>query len=180
MRAEALPLDAASRESIMGGMRTTKLFLAVLVPTLALLVGMAAADSLRPGMSLPQLTLSDQHDAKMKADANVRYVLFTRDMAAGDLVKDVLAEGGGERLAAARAIYVSDISRMPRLVTRLFAMPSMRKRGYRIFLDRDGTATAAFPSEEGKVTAIDTTEGTIVRIKMLGSADELRALLDAR
>jgi len=175
-----LLLDGASRERIMVAMRSMRSFLALLVLVIVPYVGIAMAESVRPGLPLPQLALTDQHDAKMTADANVRYVLFTRDMAAGDLVKEVLAEGGGERLAAARAIYVSDISRMPRLVTRLFALPSMRKRGYRIYLDRDGSATATFPSEEGKVTAIDTTEGTIVRIKMLGTADELRALLDAR
>ena len=98
----------------------------------------AQAEPLRPGMAMPEIRLMAQHDAAVTIGAEVRYVLVTRDMDSGDLVKEALAENGGATLEAARAVYVSDISRMPGVITKLFALPAMRKRGYRILLDRDG------------------------------------------
>lgn len=149
--------------------------------TLPLLVGVlastAAAEPLRPGLPLPAIQLDDQHGAPAPIGREVRLVLFTRDMDGGNLVKAALAEDGAQRLAAASAVYVSDISRMPGLITRIFALPSLRKRPYRIVLDRDGEATAAFPAEAGKVTVLTLADGSIQEIQVIESAEGLRALL---
>ena len=51
-------------------------------------------------------------------------------------------------------LYVADIHGMPSFIARMFAIPSMQKRPYPMLLDRDGAATARFPSEEGKATLL--------------------------
>ena len=143
---------------------------------LVALVAAARAATLAPGMALPPLSLADQHDVAAPIGADTRVVIFTRDMDAGDVAKEALAEHAA-LLAAAHAVYVADISRMPSLVAKLFALPAMRKRPYRMLLDRDGTATASFPSREGEVTLLWVRDGTIERIDYVASADALRAAL---
>jgi hypothetical protein len=138
------------------------------------------AEPLRLGMAMPEIRLMDQHDVAVTIGAEVRFIVVTRDMDSGDLVKEALAENGGATLESARAVYVSDISRMPGVITKLFALPAMRKRGYRILLDRDGKATADIPNEEGKITVLELAGGAIARIHYVSTVEGLRALLAAK
>jgi len=137
------------------------------------------AAGLGPGTNLPALTLNDQHDAPGQIDATTWMVLFTRDMDASKVAKEALAENGEHLLDKAGVIYVADIARMPGFVTRFFAVPAMRKRPYRMFLDREGDATASFPTEEGHVTLIRLDGLTIRRVEHLDSAWALRRALRA-
>ena len=144
---------------------------------LVVALGAAAwATTLAPGMALPPLTLTDQHDVAATVGAETRVLLFTRDMDAGDVAKEALAEHAA-LLEAAHAVYVADISRMPSLVAKLFALPAMRKRPYRMLLDRDGTATADFPARAGEVTLLRLHDGTIERVDYAASAEAVRAAL---
>jgi hypothetical protein len=144
---------------------------------LLFLVSSAHAEPLAPGMHLPEIRLADQHDKEASVGAEVRAILFTRDMDAGGLVKEALSEKGDEMLATAGAVYVSDISGMPGVIAKLFAVPSMSKRPYRMLLDRDGKVTADFPSEKGKVTVLHVENGKIESVEYLKSAGEVRAML---
>lgn len=157
-------------------MHPTRMGLPCLLVISVLWVGVAAAEPVRAGDPLPAIELEDQHGVTATIDAGVRYVLFTRDMDGGKVVQEVLQDDGQQRLDAVRAVYVSDISRMPGLVTRLFALPSLRKRGYRILLDRDGTATATIPSEPGTVTVLELVAGTVEGVRTIRSAEGLGAL----
>lgn len=150
---------------------------AALAAAMALVAVSVAAATLGAGMSLPTLALTDQNDASATIGPDVRLVLFTRDMAAADIVKEALADNGVALLDTAHAVTVSDISSMPRLITRLFALPAMRKRPYRMILDRDGTPTADFPSEKGKVTVLVVDQSKIERVEYIDTAAALRARL---
>ena len=140
----------------------------------------AHAEPLRAGARLPELRLSDQHGVEASVGADDEIVIFSRDMDGGNIVKAALAEQGGATLAAAGAVYVANIAAMPSVITSLFALPSMRKRDYPIALDRDGKATADFPSKEGNVTVMKLDNGTVSQIDFVDSADALRAMLKAR
>lgn len=134
--------------------------------------------TLAPGALLPPLALDDQHDVPVTVGPTTRVLLFTRDMDAGAIVKEALAEHGA-LLGRAQALYVSDISAMPSMVATVFAVPAMRNRPYRMMLDRDGTATADFPAEPGKVTLLRLTDLRIDAIEYLDSAAAVRAALAA-
>ncbi len=139
----------------------------------AVLATAALAEPLAPGAAMPPLTLADQHDAAAGVDANTRLVVFTGDMDASDHVKEALAADGAQQLAAAGAVWVANISRMPRVITRLFALPSLRKRPYRMLLDRDGKATADFPATSGRVTLLYLDRLRIERIDYADSAAQV-------
>jgi hypothetical protein len=141
--------------------------------------GTAHAETLGPGAMLPALTLADQHGEEATIGSETRMILFTRDMDAAKLAKAALAEDGAALLTRARAVYVSDIARMPSMITSIFAIPAMKRRPYRMFLDRDGTATADLPSEEDAVTVIHLDERTVTRVEYVDGELMLRKALRA-
>ena len=129
------------------------------------------------GDALPPLALRDQNDVDVRIDAATRLVLFTRDMSSGGLVKEALAEGGKETLAAAHAVYVSDVSGMPSLVRSAFALPGLRKRPYPVALDEGGTATRTLPFRAGQVTVLALAAGKVTAIGFAATSTDLAALL---
>jgi len=62
---------------------------------------------------------------------------------------------------------------MPRLVAKLFALPSMRRRPYPMLLDRDGQTTARLPDVAGTVTVISLERLKITRVEQLTDSAEL-------
>ena len=91
--------------------------------------------------------------------------------------KEALEETPPGFLAERQAVYVSAISGMPRLITRMFAIPSMRDRSYSVWLDRDGDATARLPTERGKATLIFFRDREITRVEHLATPEDVRRVL---
>lgn len=152
-------------------LRLTSLVLVLAAPALA------GAATLGVGSAVPAMTLADQHDAQAVIGPGVRILVLTRDMAAGDVVKDGFGGMDQAALDLRGAVYVADISGMPSMVASMFAIPKMRDRSYRIVLDRDGAATRDFPYAEGRPTVLVVENATIVRVAQPASGDELRVLL---
>ena len=134
-------------------------------------VQVAAAVMLAPGMPIPVITLADQHDVKASVGPETRMVIFARDMDAADIVEKALDGDGAALLLDAGALFVSDIAGMPGMIRKLVAVPAMRKRPYRILLDRDGIATANMPVEKGKVTVLHLDALKINAVEYVGSAE---------
>jgi hypothetical protein len=145
--------------------------------SLVLVVSAAAAEPLAMGMRMPVFTLDDQHEVQATIGKDTRIVVFARDMDAAEIAEEAFSENGARLLADAGAVFVSDIHRMPRIITRLFALPSMRKRPYRMLLDREGVTTADFPAQEEKVSLIRLDGLEIKGIEYIDSAAQLRAAL---
>jgi hypothetical protein len=130
----------------------------LLVSALFLASGAGADETPAPygeGDRMVPFTLEDQHGEPASVDDRVRVVLFAADMDAGDLVNEALEPDASlHDLAAHGAVFVSDIHRMPALISRLFALPSMRRRPYRMLLDREPGPTLRLPRQEGRVTVL--------------------------
>ena len=154
------------------------------IPVLLLSLGWLAACSspapppatYGPGSVLPSAQLEDQFGALHPLDESLRLVLFSRDMEGGAILREVLAVHP-DVLARLQAVYVADISGMPGLIASMRAIPRMRDRPYPTLLDRDGTVTAAFPSEPGKATLLRLERRQIQAVSFLDSASQLRDAL---
>jgi hypothetical protein len=88
-----------------------------------------------------------------------------------------LAQDGGKLLTDAGAVYVADISRMPAMIAKMFAVPAMRRRGYPVLLDRDGSLTRDWPRVAGQLTMIGLDRLTVRSVKQVASVSDLRAQL---
>jgi len=145
---------------------------------LGLLVPLAAgADVYSVGSEFEPFSIEDQHGQTHQLDASVEAVLFSRDMKGGDLIKAALADVGPSFLEQHHAVYLADISGMPRLIARMFAIPKMRKRPYPMLLDRDGSLSERFPGVERKATVVSLAKLRVTAIQHFTTEDDLMRAL---
>jgi len=148
---------------------------------LALLLLVTAASAQGPTVvpdRLETFELPDQHGVTHRVGDDVRVLLLSRDMDGGAIVRAALETKGEEAasfLATRGVVYVADVSGMPGIVRRLFALPRMRSRPYPVLLDTTGDVTRSLPSEEGRATAIWLDELRPVGVEFFASADDLLA-----
>ncbi len=155
-------------------MRIVKIVLCV---ALLLGAGTAVAEPWAVGDRIAEFSLEDQHGETGSVDASTQQILFSRDMDGGKYLKEGLADVEPDFLAGKKAVYVADISRMPSLITRMFALPGMRKRPYPMLLDRVGNTTHRLPDVEEQATLIYLKRLKITRVEHVDSANGVRELL---
>jgi hypothetical protein len=155
--------------------------LAALMCAVALSLPLRAdAAPLTEGSAMPTLSLNDQHDKPAAVSPQTRWVVFTAEKPVSDMVSAVLAgepAGVADRL---RLVYVADISGMPALVTRMFALPKLRELPFPIALVREApqvTQVADIPRVKGAATVLRLDKGRVAQVATIRLADELRTLL---
>ena len=80
-------------------------------------------------------------------------------------------------LASRQAVYLADMSRMPGLITRTFALPALREQPFRIGVSLNETHLADWPRQAEAVTLIHLDQGRVQRIEFAGSEAELQRAL---
>jgi hypothetical protein len=151
--------------------------MALLASISLVIAGASGAEPYAVGDRIEPFDLRDQHDLEHRVDESTEIVLLSRNMAAGKVIKQALEAAGSEALRDRHAVYVADISGMPGLVARLFAIPSMRKRSYPMLLDRDGEASARLPDGGDRATLIRCNGLEITHIGHFEDPAELRSEL---
>ena len=129
------------------------------------------------GDKLLTLSLYDQYDKAGFINEQTQVILFSRDKAGGDLLSSALSKIPDNYFSKHNIIFISDISKMPGLISKYMAIPSMRKKNYSILLDRDGSSTKKFPDHVDTATLINIESLQIINIIHLGSSDEIKQAL---
>lgn len=137
----------------------------------------AGAAELQVGDTAPALSLNDQHDTPRTTLSARRFLLFSADKDGANLADEVLEGQTAEMLEQAGLTYVADISGMPSMVTKMFAMPKLRKRPYPVLLGRTSEDTMTLPRQAGHVTVIEIVSGSVTAIDCMGDAGAVRARL---
>jgi len=96
-------------------------------------------------------TFEDQWDKPQVLNETIEWVIFTHEMDGGVWVKDSLHNLEVSDLANKNWIYIADISGMPSLIGRLFALPKMRDYKFPMALAREEEMTADWPKKEDYV-----------------------------
>lgn len=128
--------------------------------------------------SMQNLLLRDQHETPVKVSANIRYVIFAHDMSGKDLVKEMLEEKPADYLDTHDALFVADVSGMPRIIARMFAYPSMRKLPYRMLLDEVGNRTADWERRDSAVTLYRVDNFRVTGFEFIDSVAALEAAIN--
>jgi hypothetical protein len=137
--------------------------------------------ALEPGERLAPWTLLDQHDVPYTLNDETRILLVARDMDGAKLVNAALEGKPKGYLDERQAVFLADISRMPRIIASLFALPKMRDYNYRILLDRDARIAPRYLAGEGEVLWLQLEDGKLVEQRVFREAKALkRALAAAR
>ncbi len=141
---------------------------------LALVLSLAAgAAPILPGAVFPALALEDQHGRTVSTSANTRLVLFAADKAASDLINEVLAARPAGVLDGLGAVYFADISAMPALVTRMFALPALREMPFAVGLGREAGQLADLPRQKGAATIVRLVDGKVASIEYARNVGQL-------
>ncbi|WP_457979149.1 FAD/FMN-containing dehydrogenase [Ectopseudomonas composti] len=138
-----------------------------------------AALAVEPGERLAPWTLLDQHDVPYTLSEQTRVLLVARDMDGAKLVNTALEDKPKGYLEQRQAIFLADVSRMPRIIATLFALPKMRDYNYRILLDRDARIAPRYPAGEGEVLLLRLDGLQVVSQQALTNTDDLRQALEA-
>lgn len=124
------------------------------------------------GSNIPEIALENQNEEAVKISPETKWLVFVAEKDISKIVTDYLNESKFN-LDAAKVIYVSDISGMPSLITKMVALPKMKKYDFKIALDRTGDATKSWPKESGKATVVQLDQMKVQQVKYLGSKDEV-------
>ena len=135
--------------------------------------------ALEPGERLAPWTLLDQYEQPYSLDDGLQVLLVARSMEGGKLVSAALEGQPKGYLEARHAVFVADISRMPALVSSLFAVPAMRDYNYRVLLDRESRVVSRYPGDESRVLWLRLEQGRLLEQREFADAAALRAALES-
>jgi len=150
-----------------------------LIPRRALFAALAliplglGAAALESGAELPALKLSDQFDKPVVIGPATQVLVFTAEKPASDLVIKVLGSKPKGALESLGLVYVADISAMPAVISRMFALPKLRELPFSVALAREATAVADLPRRAGFATVIHLKSGRITQVRYAQTETQL-------
>lgn len=124
------------------------------------------------GSQFSEVSLENQFAEPVKVSSSTKWVVFVAEKDISKIVTEVLQEEK-PNLDVAEVIYVSDISGMPSFITKMVALPKMRKYDFKVALDKEGDTTKVWPRQPGKATFIALDNLKITEIKYLGTKSEV-------
>jgi len=135
-------------------------------------------ESLQVGDDFKLLEYETQKDEKVSLPQQTKTLVLTSEMEASKIAHEVFEKLGDEYLRQNSIAFVSDIHRMPFLITKFVALPKMRTYNYTIHLIKEEGLSKDFPKEKGKLTIISLDNFKIKSIQFAASAEELKKLLE--
>ena len=135
------------------------------------------ASPLEAGNTWPPLSLKDQNDQPVVIDSTTRHVIFAAEKSVSDMVSRTLGPHGKASLLQAKAVYVADISGMPAVISRMFAIPKLRELSFSVGLVRDAALTNDVARRKGAATVITLDGGQIKQIQFAENEGQLRQVL---
>lgn len=160
--------------------RSIILSLAVLIlaSSLTLHAEELATPTLVVGNPLPEINYTNQWEELSPIPVEITKVLFIADMDASKIIHPILEKEGKGYLESKQAVLISDIHRMPSLISKFVALPKMKSYPYTLRLVREEKLADPFPRTKGSVTMIQLKEGKITKIQITNLETEIRSFLD--
>ena len=101
-------------------------------------------------------------------------MVFSADKAGNGIVQETLSPLPADTLSRLKAVYLADISAMPTVITRLFALPKLRELPFPIGLGREAAQLADLPRQAGMATVLRLQDNKLANVKYAKDASELR------
>ncbi len=135
------------------------------------------AQTINVGDTLPTITLQDQFEKTHTISSQSKRILVAFDKDASDVLKEFLLKKEGDFLTKNQTVYIGDISGMPSLISRFFAIPKMKKYPFSIlFLDDKNRNT--FSKKEDMVSVYTLEDGKIKNISYISTKEELEKIFN--
>ena len=118
------------------------------------------------GDTLPNIILADQFEKQHQVNEKDKLLILTFEKDIAEKVKQYLEVQTTDFLKKNQAKYISDISKMPSMITSLFAIPKMKKYPFPIMLIYDAYGKN-FSQKKGKITVYRIHKNKIVSIEFI-------------
>ena len=149
---------------------------------LPLLAACASAPPVTPialGEKVNFARLKDQFGNPFENPGAIEYLVFSDEMESSRAARNSFQQVDSVCYESGRLVFVSNVSGMPRLITKLVAVPKMRKYGFPVWLDYDGEATEALPVKEDHVSVIYVHNSHVTQIHFVKEEQALQNKLIA-
>lgn len=136
--------------------------------------------TLKVGDSLPEINYTNQWEEPSPIPKETTKVFFIADMDASKIIHPILEKENKGYLESKQAVLISDIHRMPSLITRFVALPKMKSYPYTLRLVREEKLADPFPRTKGSLTMIQLKEGKVLKILISNQEAEVKQFLDGK
>jgi hypothetical protein len=129
--------------------------------------------------SFSAITFETQHETKMALDNITNWVFFAKSKDGSKMLQQVFKDLKVDKqwLVEKKAIYVGDISGMPSLIARFFALPKMRDYNFPIALDKEGDITKDWQGKTEFVTIYKIKNLQVLETIQLDEVDKLKQFM---
>ncbi len=134
------------------------------------------AAQLNTGEKIPTFSINDQFEKAQIIPSSTKTIIVAGNKDASDTIKDYLLSIEGDSLSKNNAVYIADISGMPSLITKFFALPKMKKYPFKILL-LDDTNKDKFLMQEDKITIYEVEDQLVKEVKYITTKEELAAYI---
>lgn len=130
--------------------------------------------ALEVGQNLAGFKVENQFEESMELNTETQWLLFSKDMKPAKVLAEYLNKNKMD-LGASKILIVSDVSKMPAFVSKMFAIPKMKKYSFKMGLDKTGELSKDWPAKETAVTAIKLSNFKIESIEYLSTVEEMNS-----
>lgn len=130
------------------------------------------ANSFNVNDTVATISLPDQFDKIHTINGETKTLIVSFEKGTGAEINDFLGAQDPTFLETHHAAYIANISEMPSLITKFFAMPKMKKYKYPVLLINDESDTR-FDAQEGKSTVYKLENGLIKEISFISTQEEI-------
>ena len=134
------------------------------------------ANDFNVNTKIPHFSLPDQFDKIHTINEDVTTIIVSFEKGTGAMVNEFLSEQDKSYLAQHHAVFIANISGMPMIITKMFALPKMRDYAHNILLIYDEN-DKRFISKEGKSTVYKLDNGIVKDLFYVSSFNEIKQAL---
>ena len=124
-----------------------------------------------------KFSLPNQFDKMETVDKTIKTIIVSFEKGTGADINDYLASKESDFLQKNNTVFIANISGMPSLVTKLFAMPAMQSYKHNVLLiysKRD----KRFLQKEGKSTVYKLKDGVVQSVTYVESDEEINNIFN--
>ncbi|MGM0519484.1 MAG: hypothetical protein ACQERD_07560 [Campylobacterota bacterium] len=133
------------------------------------------ANALEVGDSIPTFKINDQFEKAQTIKADAKNIIVAGDRDASEVIRDYLLKQEKGFLQKNNSYYVADISGMPSLITKFFALPKMQDYPFSILLVNE-EQSKSFTKKEEQITVYSIEDGKVSNKEFIKTAEELDAV----
>ena len=136
------------------------------------------SQTLQLGDEIPKFEYETQREEKKALSEEVKTLVFTSEMEASKIAHSLFEKEGEEYLKKNFVFFLSDIHKMPSLITRFVALPKMKKYNYSIHLIKESGQGDIFPKQKAMLTVLKLKNLKVLSINYAKDEIELRKLIE--